>query len=296
MGVRADAALALILALGLHGVALAMMGDKTGTGATAAGDGGTELVTIAQVAGDVAALIAAWEAPPVVPDLPEPMAATTPEVPPVIPAPDAVPPEADIVPPSAPEAFTPPALMQPPAVAVAVAEAAPPPPQPEPPPEPIVKVNPDLHPKPRPKPKADPEPAPNPQPKREPKPAHVPAAQAAGQGGGGAVGQAGQAEAGTEDTAGAEEALAAWGADIRARIERKKTYPRGADGATGVVTLVITVTPQGGLGSVSVAASSGNAVLDAAAVKAVQSARLPKGPAGIDPAGHSFRFRLRYER
>ena len=229
MGVRADAALALILALGLHGVALAMMGDKTGTGATAAGDGGTELVTIAPVAGEVAALIAAWEAPPVVPDLPEPMAATAPEMPPVIPAPDAGIPEADIVPPSAPEAFTPPALMQPPAMA----EAAPPPPPAEPPPEPTVKVNPDLHPKPRPKPKADPEPAPNPQPKREPKPAPVPAAQAAGQGGGGAVGQAGQAEAGTEDTAGAEEALAAWGADIRARIERKKTYPRGADGATG---------------------------------------------------------------
>ena len=68
------------------------------------------------------------------------------------------------------------------------------------------------------------------------------------------------------------------------------------DGATGVVTLVITVTPQGALLGVSVAASSGNPVLDGAAVQAVQSARLPKGPAGVDPAGHSFRFRLRYER
>ncbi len=63
-----------------------------------------------------------------------------------------------------------------------------------------------------------------------------------------------------------------------------------------MVTLVITVTPQGALLAVSVAASSGNPVLDGAAVQAVQSARLPKGPAGVDPAGHSFRFRLRYER
>ena len=98
------------------------------------------------------------------------------------------------------------------------------------------------------------------------------------------------------DSAGAEDALAGWGAEIRARIERKKTYPRAADGATGVVTLVITVTPQGALLAVSVAASSGNPVLDGAAGQAVQSARLPKGPAGVDPAGHSFRFRLRYER
>lgn len=279
MGVRADAALALILALGLHGAALAVMGDKAGTGATASGDGGTELVTIAPVAGDVAELIAAWEAPPVVmADAPEPVIATVPELPPSVPALEPALQVREAAAPPVPAAPIPPPTMQ----APAMADAAPPPP------EPMVQVNPDLHPKPR--------PAPKPQQKREPKPAPVPAAQAAGQGGGGAVGQAGQAEAGTAATAGAADALAAWGADIRARIERKKTYPRGADGATGVVTLVITVTLQGALVAVSVAASSGNPVLDAAAVKAVQSARLPKGPAGTDPAGHSFRFRLRYER
>lgn len=289
MGVRADAALALVLALGLHGAALGLIADRPAGGATAAGDGGTELVTIAPVAGDVAALIAAWEAPPVVaPDVPEPLVKAAQDLAPSIPEPSPDTPSTDTAVPPAPEAIAPPPSMQ----APPLPDAAPPPPEPEP----TVRVNPDLHPKARPAPKADPTPTPKPQPKREPKPAPVPAAQAAGKGGGGAVGQAGEAQAGTADSAGMQDALTAWGADIRARIERKKTYPRAADGATGVVTLVITVTPQGGLGSVSVAVSSGNAVLDAAAVQAVQAARLPKGPAGIDPAGHSFRFRLRYER
>ena len=283
MGIRSDAALAVILALGLHGAALALIAGRTAVGATAAGEGGTDMITLAPVAGDVASLIAAWEAPPeVTPDLPAALAEVAPDLAPSPPAP--VPPPAsvalapDVVRSPDLQALAPPAAPSPP-------EAAPPPP----PPEPAVSVNPDLHPKPRPQPKAAP-------PKRDPKPAPTPAAKAAGQGGGAAVGQAGQAEAGTADSAGAEDALAGWGAEIRARIERKKTYPRAADGATGVVTLVITVTPQGALLAVSVAASSGNPVLDGAAVQAVQSARLPKGPAGVDPAGHSFRFRLRYER
>ena len=117
---------------------------------------------------------------------------------------------------------------------------------------------------------------------------------AAGQGGGGSAGQTGQASAGTAGGAGLEDAIAAWGADIRAQIERRKTYPRAAAGATGTVTLILTASAQGGLVSVSVAASSGDAALDAAALAAVQSARLPKGPEGVD--SHSFRFRLRYER
>lgn len=281
MGVRADAALALMLALGLHGAALALMAERPALGAAAAGDGGTELVTIAPVAGDVAALIAAWEAPPLVAvAVPKPVVEVAPDMPALIPerGPQAA--SLDVIVPPVPQALAPPPSMQTPTPP----EAPPRPPEPEP----SVRVNPDLHPKAR--------PAPKPQPKREPKPAPVPAAQAAGQGGGGAAGQAAQAQAGTADSAGTADALAAWGADIRARIERKKSYPRAADGATGVVTLVITVTAQGTLVSVSVAASSGNPVLDAAAVQAVQSARLPKGPAGVDPARHSFRFRLRYER
>ena len=286
MGWRSDAALALLLALGLHGAALALIAQRPGTGATAAGDGGADLVTIAPVAGDVAALIAAWEAPPVV-------ATTAPEVTDPLPVPDTPPDLAAVtappVEPIAPLAEAPPVLSPVPAM-------TPPPAVDAPPPElsPVPQVSADLRPKPRPKP--DPEPSPKAEAKPKPKAAPVPAAQAAGTGGGAAVGQAGQAQAGTADSAGMQDAITAWGADIRARIERKKTYPRAADGATGVVTLVITVSPQGALGAVSVAASSGNPVLDAAAVQAVQSARLPKGPAGMDPAGHSFRFRLRYER
>lgn len=288
MGVRSDAVLALVLVLGLHAASLALIADRPAGGATAAGDGGTELVTIAPVSGDVAALIAAWEAPPVVaPDLPEPVAEPAPDLSVPVPERAPEPPNSDTAVPPSPEALAPPPSMQ----APTAPDAAPPPK-----PEPTVRVNPDLHPKARPAPKSDPTPTPKPQPKREPKPAPVPAAQAAGEGDGGAVGQEGQAQAGTADSAGMQDALVAWGADIRARIERKKTYPRAADGATGVVTLVITVSTDGALLSVSVAASSGNPVLDAAAVQAVQAARLSKGPAGMNAAGHSFRFRLRYER
>lgn len=290
MGWRSDAALALLLALGLHGAALALIAQRPGAGATAAGDGGADLVTIAPVAGDVAALIAAWEAPPVV-------APAAPEVTDPLPVPDTPPDLAAVtappVEPIAPLAEAPPVLSPVPAMTPPPAVDAPPPGL-----APVPQVSADLRPKPRPKP--DPEPSPKaeakPKPEPAPKPAPVPAAQAAGSGGGGAVGQAGQAQAGSADSAGMQDSITAWGADIRARIERKKTYPRAADGATGVVTLVITVSPQGALGAVSVAVSSGNPVLDAAAVQAVQSARLPKGPAGMDPAGHSFRFRLRYER
>lgn len=292
MAASRDAALSLILALGLHGAALALIGHAAPQGAEAAGDGGTDLVTLAPVAGEVAALIATWETPPEV----TPVAAevSAPDVAPPEPAPDLPAPE--LAPEPAP---TPPA---PAALSPPVPEIAPPPMADPPPPaatlpaevEPAVTVNPDLRPKARPDQPPDPKPAAKPKAPRPPKSAPVPAAHAAGQGGGGTAGQAGQASAGTADGAGMEDALAAWGADIRARIERRKTYPRAADGATGTVTLILTVSAQGGLVSVSVAASSGNAALDAAALAAVQAARLPKGPEGV--AEHSFRFRLRYER
>jgi protein TonB len=158
--------------------------------------------------------------------------------------------------------------------------------------------------KPRPRPERPPEPPrkaepshkaePNPAPRRAPK-ADAPLAGtvAAGAGGGAASGEQGAAQAGAGP---GDDALAAWGNDIRARVERRKTYPRDAQGATGVVTLLLTVTPEGRIVALSVAESSGVPALDAAALRAVQSAgRLPRGPDGTDPAGHTFRFRLRYE-
>lgn len=269
MGTRVQAALAVMAALGLHGAALALIAGPLPSGAVAAGDGGADLVTLAPVSGDLTALVAAWETPPTVAPAPEPP--PLPETP-TAPTPLAMPdlPPASSAPPAPPKPVP--------------AEAAPPPPD-APPPPPAEK--------PKPKPEA-PKPQPRPEP---PKPAPQPAATAQGTGGSGAAGQSGQAQAGTASSAGQEEALAAWGADIRARIERRKTYPRGADGATGTVTLVITVSPRGQLLGASVAASSGHDALDAAALKAVKNAgRLPRAPAGVAADGHSFRFRLRFER
>jgi protein TonB len=82
---------------------------------------------------------------------------------------------------------------------------------------------------------------------------------------------------------------AGWGAQIRSRIERRKAYPRAAGGAAGRVTLTITVARDGLLESVALAASSGHAALDQAAVAAVRRAgRLPAAPAGLGAPRHVF--------
>ncbi len=143
MGVRADAALALLLALGLHGAALALIADRPGAGATAAGDAGADLVTIAPVAGDVAALIAAWEAPPVAAKVAPAVVEPLPDLPSDLPTQEASPVEPDAPPVlDAPPALASVPVMSPPAVVEA------PPPQPAP----AIDVSPDLRPKPRPAP------------------------------------------------------------------------------------------------------------------------------------------------
>lgn len=87
-----------------------------------------------------------------------------------------------------------------------------------------------------------------------------------------------------------------WGAAIRARIERKKRYPSAAGGAQGRVTLRISVHPSGKLIGAKVARGSGNRALDNAALRAVQRAgRFPKAPKGIASA-ISFNLPVSFQR
>ena len=82
---------------------------------------------------------------------------------------------------------------------------------------------------------------------------------------------------------------ASWGAAIRKKIERRKSYPRGAGKAAGTVTVQLTVTRAGGLATVALARSSGHPVLDAAALSVVrQAGGFPKAPAGLTEPSYVF--------
>ncbi|MTJ04488.1 MAG: TonB family protein [Sediminimonas qiaohouensis] len=123
----------------------------------------------------------------------------------------------------------------------------------------------------------------------------APAQQAAGTGGKTARGKQGKADVSTGDTAARRAQLAHWGAGIRRSIERGKRYPRGAR-QSGTVTVHLTVSRSGALSAVRVAASSGVAALDAAAVAAVRRARLPAAPEALSLSGYEFSLPITFRR
>ena len=85
-----------------------------------------------------------------------------------------------------------------------------------------------------------------------------------------------------------------WAAKIRSRIERKKSYPTAAKGASGVVKVHIRVAASGVLTSAKVTGSSGNAALDAAALASVKrAAPFPPAPAGSEGAEFSLNMEFR---
>lgn len=270
-GARFQALLALSLAVILHLAAFAMRPDAAG--ASASGAGGSDLITLQAADGSMADLVATWQTPPQVSPAPSaPASPTQPEAP-------ALPQTSDDLPPDLP-ALPQPATAPKPDTAPQIESA---PPRPEAPPAPAPE-----------KPAAKPaKPAP---PAAKPAPS-VPAQVAAGTGGGAAAGQGGKAAASTLSQAQANDALAGWGASIRARIEKRKRYPAAADGAAGTVTLRLTLSRNGQLQAVAIAASSGNPALDAAAIKAVQSAgRFAKAPAALSEASYSFTLPMRFAR
>lgn len=254
--------LAAMAAVGLHLAGFAFV--PMPGGAQAAGDAGTAPITLAATDAGVAAMVAAWEAPPTTADAPAV---------PVMSAPPPVP------------------LMP-------TAEVAPAMPSSTAMPQPVqADVVPQFGDAPAPLPQVKPKARPVQQATAaKPKPAGggTRAQGAAGTGGGTQAGAGGQASAGTLAGAGQADAKAEWGATIRARIERNKRYPAGSM-ATGSVKLRLTVGDDGRLQALSILRSSGDAGLDAAAVKAVQSAgRFAKAPDGLDGVTN-FTFNVRFE-
>lgn len=268
MSRAAEFALAALAAAGLHLAGFAALGSAVPAGVESAGDGGEALVSLMTSDASVAALLEAWEKPPEM-ALPE---VATPPAPVADPVPDLPVPEAVAAPAPLSERPDLPSVESLPDMA-----ALAPPPKPEP--EPEVKPEPDPVPAPEPVAEA---PKPAPKPAAEDSVAQ-PAQAAAGEGGKGAAGNAGAASVATAAGAAVADLRVAWGADIRARIERRKSYPRDGDGASGTVKLRIVVGADGRLRGVAIAQSSGSDALDRAAVRAVERAgRFPGAPKGLD--------------
>ncbi|TMV42743.1 energy transducer TonB [Thioclava sp. BHET1] len=118
---------------------------------------------------------------------------------------------------------------------------------------------------------------------------------AAGSGGGQNAGDGGSAAAASAEAGRLSDLRMGWGAVIRARIERDKSYPDAADGAAGRVMVRLTVGRDGGLRALSLIRSSGNSALDQAALRAVRSASpYPAAPDGLSQANYSFNLPMTF--
>ena len=295
MSARLQAGLALALALGLHLAVFAFRPEAAG--AVSSGAGGADLVSLQAADASLSDLVAEWDRPPAPQSealaelAPPPMQAEAPAAPAMAEAPPQLPPPAALTPPAMAEAL--PSFDQPP----------PPPPEPAPVAEaPAAPEPPKVRPKPKPTPRtAETEPQQAAKPAAKPAPAKPSTAQApqraSGSGGGPQAGTRGTAQAATLSKAQLNDLKASWGASIRSRIERRKTYPSAARGAAGTVTVRLTVSRSGQLGAVTVTKSSGNAALDQAATRAVTSARkFPAAPKGLTDASYSFTLPITFSR
>lgn len=292
-----QAGLAVAVAVALHIGLFALQPEPAG--AVSSGAGGADLVSLQAADAVLADLVAAWDAPPqMMADLPGDL--TSPQA--------TAAPTLSASPDPAPQAMAPMALaLAPRAEAPPGADLSlPPPPPPEPviaqKPEPVAQPKAEAKPKPRPKDKAKPAAKPPSQQATSKTPAKQSSAgqaaqKAAGAGGGAQAGDGGSAESATLSKARRTDLKAGWGATIRSRIERRKSYPSGANGASGSVTVQLTISQSGKLMAVSVAKSSGHAALDQAAVKAVRSAgKFPAAPKGLTEASYSFSLPMKFAR
>ncbi|MDH3263308.1 MAG: TonB family protein, partial [Paracoccaceae bacterium] len=89
---------------------------------------------------------------------------------------------------------------------------------------------------------------------------------------------------------------AEWGAAILARIARQQRYPAGEHGS-GTARVALTVGRDGRLQGVRLAASSGSAALDRAALEAVRRAgRFPAAPQALDKGAYVFAVPMTFRR
>nr|WP_321506904.1 TonB family protein [uncultured Celeribacter sp.] len=259
----------LSLALGVHFAVAAARFMSSEDGASSAGNGGDAVLSLEASTAAVAAMVETWESPPEVvaetettqtpPDAPE--IDTSADLPVMaqaetLPDRDIPMPVQQVETPEAPEQFE-----------------APKAPEALKPPEP------------------EPQPDPKPEPKPEPKPAPAKpvaggdrssqATTAAGRGGGAQAGQARASQGASLSASQRQSKIRQWGNSIRARIERRKRAPRNA--GVGQVLIVVSVDAAGQLRGVRVRQSSGNPVLDEAALDAARRAgKFPKAPVPLD--------------
>ena len=137
---------------------------------------------------------------------------------------------------------------------------------------------------------------------KQAKPAKAPsesraAARAAGSGGAAQAGTGGAEAQATVSAGTAKSLLSKWGATIRSRIERRKSYPTAAGRASGAVGLALRVGRDGTLQAASVNRSSGNAALDAAALAAVKKAgKFPAAPPELTKPSYAFSVAVTFRR
>jgi len=136
----------------------------------------------------------------------------------------------------------------------------------------------------------------------KPKPSKQPsesraASRAAGSGGAAQAGTAGREAQATVSAGTTKSLLSKWGATIRTRIERRKSYPTAAGRASGSVGLALRVGRDGTLQAASVNRSSGHAALDSAALAAVQRAgKFPAAPPDLTQPSYAFSIAVTFRR
>ncbi|WP_415402148.1 energy transducer TonB family protein [Tateyamaria sp. SN3-11] len=245
-------------------------------GADASGASGDTTVSLEASDAQVAALVEAWETPP---EVAEPQQIQLPEPPNV----------SQNTAQTMPEISAPSSLPDVPSLAIPIDQA---------PSAPVVDTQPPAPPAPKvasTAPTKTARPALRPQQPRQRASVASTGQRAAGSGGGTAAGSERLAETATRDPAQVQSLTAAWGGAIRATIERRKRYPRQADGVSGQTVVSVTVGRNGSLISVAVRRSSGNAALDQAAVRAVTTARrFPNAPAGLEEASYTFSLPIQF--
>lgn len=278
------------VAVALH-LAVALW-EPQDTGLTAAGDAGQAVISMQVSDAQLADMVERWETPP---DLSAPVdAPDMPQVADMDPPPSPTAPSVDPMPratATAPQGL---ALPAPESVPDASVTAPPPPPVAKPTPN-TAKLA-DTRPRERPKRSTPPKPKAKADPARKPAAAST-AQRAAGQGQGADAGNARASQATSLNAGQIQSLTAQWGAKLRRKVERRKRYPSAARGASGTVLVRLTVGRDGSLRGVALARSSGNAALDQAAVRAVQSAgRFPAAPKGLSKPSYSFTLPMQFNR
>lgn len=276
--------------------------DPLDEGASAAGAGGENMVTIAASSAAIEQLVEDFDRPPPAAtapvDAPEPSEIETPEAPDIalsLPAPSArgqaaLPSLAEptaMTPPVAPDAPPPP----PPPLETREPEPeiteAEPVPEPEPEPEPTQLTD-TIRPPQRPEPptaEAEPEEPAETQPAQS---TAVAGQRARGEGGGASAGRTGSAQTATLSRAARNSLRAEWGGRIFAQIARRG--PRG----NGEVYVRLQIRRDGALVGARVVRSSGNQRFDQAAIRAIrQAGRFQAAPDRLPGSVHTFDLPIR---